>query len=91
MIIPSKKKAVSVIVSQFRPEPPMNEPMPHMAEGGEMESDPSEIAKKAIASDIIEALHAKSADDLMEALEAFFCECDREPSEEGPQSESDEM
>jgi hypothetical protein len=88
MIIPDKKKAVGIIISKMKPDGSFSEGGEAMQNEEEMDSDME--AKKSIAADIIEAMHSKSAHDLMVALEAFFEECDREPHEEGPHVESED-
>lgn len=87
MIIPSKKKAVGIIISKMKDGGAMEDSAPMK---NEEEMDENMEAKKSIAEDIMTAMHNKSSHDLMVALEAFFQECDREPHEEGPHIESDE-
>lgn len=85
MIIPSKKKAVSVIISQFRPEAPMNK----MADGGEAPQDsempPHLEAKAAHADSMIDAMHNKDPHALVAAMDNFLREHElhqEEPEEE---------
>lgn len=70
MIIPDRKKAVSVILSKMKPH--------GMAEGGEVKDeapvDAKDGALKAIAEDMLMAVEQKSPMDLVNALQAFMSE-----------------
>lgn len=89
MIIPSKKKAVSVIISKMRPDGSMNE-------GGEVknevEADVKDSALHSHAEDMISAIHNKSPSDLMHAMRNFLSEHElhEEKSEEDPSDYSPE-
>lgn len=50
------------------------------AEDKEPDASPAKIA----AEELIEALHAKDADGVLESLRAIFDELDSEPHHEGP-------
>lgn len=44
---------------------------------------------KVIAQELIEAVHARNADDVVSALRAAFQECDAEPHIEGPHTDEE--
>jgi hypothetical protein len=83
MMIPEKKKAIGIILSKYRPDGTMHD-------GGAVLKNEEELnaeheALKSHAADIIEAIHSKSAHDLMVALVSFL-----EQHELHEESESEE-
>lgn len=84
MIIPDKKKAVGIILSRMSPEAP-KAPEMEMSE----ENHREEIMK-AIAADILEAMHSKSAHDLSNALCAFLEQHDLHEASESAKEEASE-
>lgn len=68
-----KKKAVGLILGG------MNEPMPKMAEGGEVEASPLSV----MARELIEAVKADDAEGVASALKACWSALEAEEYEEG--------
>lgn len=80
MIIPEKKKAVSVILSKFKPDG--SERTPDIEVKPEEEINEHDESLKAIAEDIMSAVESKSAHDLLVALRAFISECSMHEDDE---------
>lgn len=85
MIIPEKKRAVAMILSQKHKEP-------HMSEGGSVPEDsamsPHLEAKAAHAASMIGALHNKDPHAMVEAMDNFLREHELH-QEEDKEEESD--
>lgn len=78
MIIPDKKKAVTVILSKLRPDG--SETRQDVLPEDEMDENDSDL--KAIAEDMLHAYESKSASDLVTALKAFISCMKDDDSEE---------
>lgn len=76
MIIPDKKKAVTVILSKLKPSG--GESLTRVKPEEEM--DPAQGALKAIAEDLLSAIDSRSASDLAQALGAFMAEIQAQDS-----------
>ena len=84
MIIPDKKKAVSVILARMNPGG--KEKQQEVKSEAPMNDD--DAALESIAQDIMQAIKDGSAQDLVMALKAFDAECER--SEDGDGGENPE-
>ena len=92
MIIPNKKKAIGVILANYKPDGSMSHGGDVMPEP-EAEHDEVNVQQEALkshAADMIEAMHNKSAHDLMEALYAFLEQREIHEEQESPEEEAQE-
>lgn len=74
MIIPDKKKAATIIISQMHGYPE------HEMEGEEEGSDEAEC--EALGKELIDALASKDGMAVYDAIKAIFLKADAEPHEE---------
>jgi len=70
MIIPGSKKPIGVIISSMHKDGNMSDGITPIK--NEEEIDANKEALKSHAADMIEAIHSKSAHDLMKALYSFL-------------------
>lgn len=80
MIIPDKKKAATIIISQMHGYPDHGE-----EEAAEQPADDAEC--KALGSELLDAIASKDAMTVYDAVKAIFLKVDAEPHEEYQEEE----
>ena len=78
-----KKSMISIIMGKSKPSAPVESEEDHSNEEGDM-------GLESAAEEILSAIEAKSAKDLVAALENFIELCDKEEESESPETESQE-